>query len=131
MITLKLHQVCLNRRGGRYSCRGIPHSPNSIFKMHWGERSRWKKAWEEEVHYAILELKSPIMIKKKPTVAVTLHARELQDRDNAMASLKPIFDGLVKSGLLEDDSAKHCTILAPKMKKVEHEKDECVIIKIS
>ena len=131
MIKIELHQVCINRRGGGFSCRGVPHSPNRTFKMHWGERARWKKAWEEEVWFGALSLKSPTKLPAKPKVQVTLYMHELQDRDNAMASLKPILDGLVKVGLLKDDSPKYCTILAPKCIKVDKIKDERVVIKMS
>ena len=48
-VQLKLNQVCTGKR--KPKCRYVPYNQNK--KMHWATKAKWKKAWEEEVAWAV------------------------------------------------------------------------------
>lgn len=128
-FNLDIARACI-KKGNGFVCRSVPHSPNR--KMFWAEEAKWKKAWEEEVKIALLT--SPyrnMNLIGKPTVQVSLYTRTLMDADNAQASLKPIYDGLVKCGILKDDSPEHVNILSPISYKVEHLDEEGMMVEVS
>ena len=77
------------------------------------------------------QIEGRVRIPKKPTIQVILYMLELMDADNAQASLKPIYDGLTKAGIIKDDSPEFCTILAPECVKVDKKDKERLIIKIT
>lgn len=127
LIHLKLGQVCISDT----KCRKVPHSPNRLNSMHWGERDRWKKAWQEEVWARWQEAKPKyteilkLLPYKRATLEVSLFSVRPQDEDNAMASLKPIIDGLRYAGLIVDDDparlrVKPITTIPIKTKGSEH-----------
>ena len=117
------------KSGGKWHKRAVPHSPNR--KMHWAVKAAWKKLWEEEVWTAAqisdtAELWGDLT---KPTVQVLLGTREAMDEDNAQASLKPIYDGMVKAGLLINDDPEHVKILPPLTSVVSKPSEEyCKIV---
>jgi hypothetical protein len=53
---------------------------------------------------------------QKATIEATFFHKQKRSRDdiNHMAMLKPAYDGIVDSGLLEDDSSDHLTTLPAK-----------------
>jgi len=117
-IHLKLGKVCIGKK--TFICRAIPYSPNYLNKKHWAVRARWKDAWEQEIWGRWMESRGewkdysfPLPFK----IILTAHffcIRE-QDYDNAIASLKGIIDGIVKAGIIKDDTYNH---IVPKVKFV-------------
>lgn len=99
--------------------------------MHWATRSKWKKAWEEEVGWAVYEKKKELkQITGKKHIQVKIKTCRLQDKDNLYGSAKPIFDGLVYAKVIEDDSPDHIESEVIQ-EKVNHLKDQGVEITIS
>lgn len=89
---------------------GIPPSPNRTRREHWGQRSTEARQWKEDAVYAALDARN-----RNPLVGFPLHSAALRvvivsptavrrDPDNAVASVKPLIDGIVKAGVLHDDS---------------------------
>lgn len=66
---------------------------------------------------------------EKVTVRFTGRRCRLLDADNFAGSVKELLDGLVRAGLLDDDSPEHI-ILITQQEKVAHRKDEQTIIEI-
>lgn len=123
-MRLKLGMVCISDE----KCRRLPYSPNR--RMHWGEKSRWAKAWKEAVFWAYYEAG---VVHKRPLpefaiITVYLYTTRPQDQDNSVASVKPIVDGLKGLAIIDDDPT-HCEIRVI-TEKVAHKTEERVEIEI-
>ncbi len=77
-------------------------------RKHWAVKAAWKKAWEEEIwgrwqeeKKNWKEYKFPMLDKAK--IVISVFCIRKQDEDNAMASMKGVIDGLVKSGIIKND----------------------------
>lgn len=87
---------------------GIPPSINEWRNMHHYEEAKQKKAWEEIVGWEVLAQKvkpSQPIIKAVTTYFYFFPTRHRHDPSNY--SPKWIEDGLVKAGILVDDSFDH------------------------
>lgn len=90
---------------------GIPPSPNSTRREHWAKRAAAAREWKRDAFYAAMEarelhrgmVKFPLQSAALRIVIVS-PTRVRRDPDNAIASAKPLIDGLVKAGVLSDDS---------------------------
>lgn len=108
VIQLKLGKVCVGKYPN-YVCRSVPYSPNFLNRKHWAVRSRWKKAWEEEIWGRWQEEKKKwtdyeFPMTEKALVTISIFCLKRQDEDNTYASMKGVIDGLVQAGILKDDS---------------------------
>lgn len=121
-MTLELGTVCITRT----KCRRIPYSPNK--RMHWAERARWTKAWQEEVFYRLRGTYPQVSPAERVILTLTFYTTRPQDFDNTIASSKAIIDGL-KGYAIKDDNAAHCEMNF-KIEKVEHKTQEHVKIQI-
>lgn len=130
-ININLGQVCLNKRYGAPSCRGVPHSPNRTLSMHWGLKYRWTVAWKEITYYATLEALKGKRPKGKVVLQPFLFTMSPMDDDNAMASLKPVIDGMKAAHAMVDDSPKYCEIRTPVTIRVGHKVEEHVKIELT
>lgn len=78
-------------------------SPNA--RGHWGRKYKATARYRDLVKVLAREVWNlpPMM---RVTVRTTWHVpdRRRRDQDNALASLKAAFDGLVDAGVIEDDS---------------------------
>ena len=110
--TIEVPPVAITSRRGEK--RRVPHSPNMILKMHWGNKKRWKDAWQESVYWALKEAGVPLL--KNPKITFKLYSYKTMDRDNAFGSIKPLLDGITNAGVIEDDSNKHCTVEVEQIK---------------
>ena len=89
---------------------GIPPSPNQQRREHWARRAAEARGWRQAALYAALDARN-----RHADVPFPLHSAAIRvvivspttvrrDPDNAIASVKPIIDGLVRAGILADDS---------------------------
>lgn len=97
---------------------GHPPGPNR--RMHWRAWSREKADWRKWTYIAALAaLRSsgyaddfPLRsIVVEPVFFFTTNRR--RDDDNLIASLKPMLDGLVDAGVVDDDSHGKLLLLLP------------------
>lgn len=89
----------------------LPPGPNGkegVLRMYWTERNKLMHRWHMLVRAQLDTLDLPAMplfdCTHPCTATATRVGTKLMDWDNFGASLKPVLDGLVKAGALEDDS---------------------------
>jgi crossover junction endodeoxyribonuclease RusA len=83
-------------------------SPNA--RVLWPAKHRATKAYREDCGWQAKAQVSPgttLIAPVKATTTFYVRDRKRRDLDNLMARLKPLWDGIVDAGLLEDDSAEH------------------------
>lgn len=68
------------------------------------------------------------MVYECAIITVTIYATQVPDMDNAMASAKPIVDGL-KGLVIRDDSHDKCDIRI-RVQKVNHKNEEHVEVEV-
>lgn len=83
-------------------------SPNNLRRYHRMQRSIWTKRARHSACYAALEALGPGPRPKLEHAAVQCRlsyadARSIKDPDNALAWLKPVFDGLTDAGVFASD----------------------------
>lgn len=84
---------------------GVPESMNKVMRMHWAKRNGYFARWYQDVARAIGVRKPPQPLKRVRLI-FERHAYRTLDFDGCVASMKPIADGLVHAGVLEDDTWK-------------------------
>lgn len=107
---------------------GHPPGGNELHRMgHWGirkSRAEWQgrvlRALEGGGHYPPLERASLEVLWR-------YRIRRNRDLDNLVAGLKPLIDGLVEAGILEDDHSGVLVSLGPFRIEVGAERDETVL----
>lgn len=96
-------------------------SPNA--RVHWARKAKVIAAYRQWCGWAArvgdtgfllpsLTLKPPV----EATVTFVLPDKRRRDMDNLLASLKPMWDGLVDAGLLGDDSHDKLRLSAPQVR---------------
>ena len=102
------------RNGGRELALWLPRVPASVEGPNgrsWKVRSRAAVEWRELVATALADLEqdrprgwSPVQVR----YAVHLPpGRRAMDRDNLVACMKPVLDGLARGAVIPDDSPEH------------------------
>lgn len=121
--TIKLNPVSVGKK-----LRYTPFNTANR-RMHWAANYRWKCAWEEETMWSIYLHKKKLgeLPLRKPRIRIVLKTIRLMDKDGSYTSIKPIMDGIVKAGVLKDDSLKYVDYFV-EQKKVKHIKDQGVEI---
>ena len=125
-MVIRLGKVCVKMRGG-FSCRAVPHSPNSLNAMHWAKRAAWTDAWKTEVGWRLRENRVKLG-QGKAIVAITLYTIKPQDYDNSVASIKAVVDGLKGIGIIDDN--QNVLALSVATVKVNKKCDERVEIEL-
>jgi Holliday junction resolvase RusA-like endonuclease len=84
-----------------------PRSRNDADKLHWGARQRERDAWKWLVHEAWARAGRPAVAGPVAVrFALVFRRGARRDLDNCVAACKPILDGLVDVGCIEDDSSR-------------------------
>lgn len=99
----------------------IPLSPNKVSRAFWKVRADEVKLWAWEIGSLLNTSERQAlrknMAKPKPSLVTIrvlfFHRRKVFDPGNSVSALKFIIDGMVRAGLLEDDTDKHVEILTP------------------
>ena len=91
-------------------------------------RSKWTREFCEEAFYAVKKLKIPHF--QSITLTIINITTQPRDYDNLAASAKPLIDGLVLAGVIDDDDPEHLTELRLRSQRVIHEKDQKVLLRI-
>ena len=100
----------------KYRIDAIPPTNNKYI----GRNERWKyqevkKEWQEMIYY--LCRPKPPKPYQKATVKITYHFKDDRRRDPDNYSGKFILDGLVRAGILADDSFDYITLVLCKGEK--------------
>jgi Holliday junction resolvase RusA-like endonuclease len=82
---------------------GLPETPNKLQRKHWSYISKHAKQWHWLVREAVGDSR-PDKPLRSATVTMVRHSRAQPDRDNLVASWKPVLDGLTQSGVIFDDA---------------------------
>ena len=84
---------------------------------HWGAKKIIFDEWKEIVHWAVYQTpnKPKLPFKQKVELSFLIEYKDKRNRDVDNLTLKPIIDGLVSSGVLEDDSVKFVDTLHIKL----------------
>lgn len=79
---------------------GLPKNANA--RLHWCARHRENLVWKDAVGWAV-KGKLPTAPLKHAKLTCIRYSSKPTDCDNVVAGFKPIIDGLVEHGILEDD----------------------------
>lgn len=82
----------------------FPPTLNELNRMHYMQRAQQKEVWELLVSHACREYGIHPMHKVSVTFAFYFPDKRRRDPDNYAFSAKFLMDGLVKAGVLQDDS---------------------------
>lgn len=94
---------------------GIPPSINTWRSMNHFTEARKKKEWEELVQWEVIrQKKRPPRPFQKAITVYRYYFPDRRRRDATNYSPKWIEDGLVKAGVLEDDSFDHVELVIEK-----------------
>lgn len=79
-------------------------SPN--WRGHWAAKSKRVKAYREHACAMALRPERAWMPAKKATSQLTFYwpDKRRRDKDNSLASMKSVFDGIADAGVVADDS---------------------------
>lgn len=84
---------------------GLPPNPNDKAGKHWTQNARTAKEWRTLACYTAKASKARVI---NSMALLHFHIsygdNRRHDVDNTLASMKHVIDGIVDSGLLEDDS---------------------------
>jgi crossover junction endodeoxyribonuclease RusA len=87
---------------------GIPPSLNQWSRMHWAKAAKIKKQWENDILYTFLSLvrvwKKNEFPYQKAKIKITYYFATKRRRDIDNMNQKFILDGIVKAGIIADDS---------------------------
>lgn len=93
-----------------FTLPGLPKLPNELGqRAHWRTVRRHTRAWKEAVAIGVGRCRPHEPLPYARVELVRASSRE-PDPDALAQSFKPIIDGLVTAGVLEDDSPAHCAL---------------------
>lgn len=107
-------------RTWRFVLDAIPPGPND--RLHWAGRSRQSAPLRDSVAWQAKAARlsgAPLLDRAQVTITLYRVAGRERDHDNAVATVKPLVDGLVAGGLLVDDSPAHIAL------EVQQERGAC------
>lgn len=90
----------------------VPPSLNQWSRMHWSKAAKIKKQWENDIFYSTRVVKQvdEKVCKKMPykqaKIKITYYFKTKHRHDKDNYTPKFILDGLVKAGIILDDSDK-------------------------
>lgn len=106
-------------------------SNNDMLRIHYKKSYKYRELWKERV-ISLIE-KANIKKLKTPILVEALYIKNKNkalDYDSSVSCLKYILDGLVKSGIINDDNLKHIPHIMTKTIINNNEKYDSIIISI-
>lgn len=88
---------------------GHPPTPNVMTRWGWQQRARERRTWRDAAAWSARAALSNSTLRGE-MVPMAIHVefeyliKRTRDRDNLIASLKPVIDGLVDARILKDDN---------------------------
>jgi hypothetical protein len=87
----------------------LPKPVNRLSGNHWGLYKKYREYWHALVSHCVTG-KKPKAPLKRAQLTLVRYSSVAPDYDGMVSSWKPVIDGLVKTGVLEDDSMAHIGI---------------------
>jgi hypothetical protein len=98
------------QRNNKFQCQitipELPKTINAIGRKHWAIKVKEARRWKNLVHLALGSQK-PEKPLRRAVIACRRYSAKCPDYDGLVSSFKHVIDGLVTSGVIEDDSFKH------------------------
>ena len=103
---------------------------NSNQRLHWTEKARRTRIWRYTAHGAVLAQCAGLTFTVPVRIVVTIHKPRAgrYDATNWAPTGKALIDGLVDSGLLEDDD--NTRVIGPDMRAGEKRAEPCVVVRV-
>ena len=103
---------------------------NANERLHWAEKARRTRAWRDAAHMAVLSQHRGLAFTVPVRIVVTIHKPRAgrYDATNWAPTGKALIDGLVDSGLLEDDD--NTRVIGPDMRAGEKRPEPCVVVRV-
>jgi len=103
---------------------------NSNQRLHWAEKARRTRIWRYTAHGAVLAQAKGVRFTVPVRIVVTIHKPRAGrfDATNWAPTGKALIDGLVDSGLLEDDD--NTRVIGPDMRAGEKRAEPCVVVRV-
>lgn len=129
-VTKYRKRIVLDKNGNvkKNETRRLPPSRNSGGRgMHWAIISWWTDQFKRLTWALCLQAKIPKLGRDGRRVRIELvnYAIAPMDRDNLYSCAKPIIDGVVKAGVVIDDSDRYVDVIC-RNEKVGHRADQKV-----
>lgn len=80
----------------------MPVTLNRYLRMHWAARKRDLESWK----YHVLGAGRPPGVPGKIHIRIVVYRAVKQDPDNAVGSVKPLIDSMVRLGWLQNDTTE-------------------------
>lgn len=108
-----------------FTIRDLPDLQAAASKGHWRAKHAETKRWHERVRAIVLgDYWLPDKPLSQARVVFERHSSREPDYTNLVASMKPIEDGLVRCGVLEDDKPSNYVGGAPTYRWVPAKRGE-------
>ena len=103
---------------------------NANERLHWAEKARRTRIWRHAAHGAVLGQHRGLAFTVPVRIVVTIHKPRAgrYDATNWAPTGKALIDGLVDSGLLEDDD--NTRVIGPDMRAGEKRAEPCVVVRV-
>ena len=103
---------------------------NANERLHWAEKARRTRIWRHTAHGAVLAQAKGARFDVPVRITVTIHKTRAgrYDATNWAPTGKALIDGLVDSGLLEDDD--NTRVIGPDMRAGEKRAEPCVVVRV-
>lgn len=103
---------------------------NANERLHWAEKARRTRIWRYTAHGAVLAQARGVRFDVPVHITVTVHKTRAGRYDvaNLANTAKACIDGLVDSGLLEDDD--NTRVIGPDMRAGEKRDAACVVVDV-
>ncbi len=85
----------------------LPSNDNTRRRWHWTERRERDAVWHNRVALAVRARHVPSCERIRLSVVVTRRSLGVADPDGDWGRMKPIIDGLVRSGVVPNDTYRH------------------------
>jgi len=86
--------------------QGLPRTVNSIGRLHWAVKAKETRYWIDCVALYVIN-KKPLKPLPKVRLRFTRFSSRQPDFDNLVNSFKAVQDGLVVSGILQNDKPEN------------------------
>lgn len=132
METVTIQEKTSNSFSLKFEISLMPLTLNQIMGKHWRSRHTNFKTIHKIIQ-AITHNKKPLKPVQKAKVTIWRYSSGTLDRDNMFFTFKPIVDGLVEAGVIQDDGFDQVKELYPyqiKIKRTEKPRVEVLVEEI-